>query len=92
MLKNSASFQEMKNHLIAVGIWKDGVKSCSIHGILQSWINTQEWVSKDIDSLLVEVNQRLEGMGIPASYYVRKCWDSVVSHKLETNGLVFTFF
>lgn len=92
MLKNSASFQEMKSHLIAVGIWKDGVKSSSIHGILQSWMNTQEWVSRDIDSLLVEVNQRLEEIGIPASYHVRECWDSVVSHKLEANDLVFTFF
>lgn len=92
MLKNSASFQEMKSHLITVGIWKDGVKSSSIHGILQSWINTQEWVSSDINSLLVEVNQRLERLGIPASYHVRECWDSVVSHKLEANGLVFTFF
>lgn len=91
MLKNSASFQEMKDHLIAVGIWPDGVKSCSIHAILQPWINAQKWASSDIDSLLVEVNQRLTAMGIPASYGVRECWDSIVSHKLEANGQVFTF-
>lgn len=91
MLKNSASFQELKDHLVVVGIWGDGVRSCSIHGVLQSWINVQEWVSTDIDSLLTEVNQRLTAMGIPASYGVRECWDSVVSHKLEANGLVFTF-
>jgi len=92
MLKNDASFQEMKDHLIAVGIWGEGVRSCSIHHILQFWINTQKWVSTDMDSLLAEVNQRLAEMGIPASYHVRECWDSVVSHKLEANGLVFTFF
>jgi hypothetical protein len=91
MLKNSASFLEMKNHLITVGIWADGVKSCSIHGVLQSWINSQNWVSSDMESLLAEVNQRLESVGIPPSYGVRECWDSIVSHKLEANGLVFTF-
>jgi hypothetical protein len=92
MLKNSASFQEMKEHLISVGVWQEGVKSCSIHYILQAWINAQKWASTDMDSLLLEVNQRLQEMSIPASYGVRKCLDSVVSHKLEANGLVFTFF
>ena len=91
MLKNSASFQEMKDHLTAVGIWPEGVRSCSIHGILQSWINSQKWESISLDSLLLEVNQRLTAMGVPASYGVRECWDSIVSHKLEANSHVFTF-
>jgi hypothetical protein len=91
MLKNSASFQEMKDHLISIGIWQDGVKSCSIHGVLQSWVNSQPWLSTDLNSLLIEVNEALTVKGIPESYGVRECIDSIVSHKLTANSLTFTF-
>ncbi len=94
MLKKDATYNEAISHLKEAGLWGDTPEHSSVWGALQTWINSQPWKSTLMDELLKEINDALQAKGLPyglGEYGVRKCWDSVVSFKLEANGFVFTF-